>query len=117
MWGLVQDWVVGHFEFVDLIQRMEAFGEHYVYEEWKETLDAIFNASIPDDEDAIDLSTVDNGVPKPLKALEDAMVKHRVSFPAPSNRMSSILPAVSIVLLADLCHSAIGKCQAGICRQ
>ena len=99
------------------MQRMEAFGERYVYKEWKETLDTIFNASIPDDEDAIDLSTVDNGVPKPLKALEDAMVKHRVSFPAPSNRMSSILPVVSIVLLADLCHSAIGKCQAGICRQ
>jgi hypothetical protein len=92
---LVQDWAADHFEFVNLIPQMEAFGKRYVYEEWQDTFNAIFNASVPEDEDAIDLSAVDLGVPKPLKALQDAMAKHGISFPAPSDWMSLPVPYTS----------------------
>jgi hypothetical protein len=94
-WGLVWDWAADHFEFMDLIPRMEAFGKCYIYEEWQDMFNAIFNASVPEDEDAIDLSAVDLGVPKPLKALQDAMAKHCISFPAPSDRMSLPVPYTS----------------------
>jgi hypothetical protein len=74
---------------------MEAFGNRYVYEEWQDTFNTIFNASVPEDEDVIDLSAVDLGIPKPLKALQDAMAKHGISFPAPSDRMSLQVPYTS----------------------
>jgi hypothetical protein len=80
---------------MDLIPRMEAFGKHYVYDEWQDMFNAIFNASVPEDEDAIDLSAVDLGVPKPLKALQDAMAKHGILFPAPSDRISLPVPYTS----------------------
>ncbi|KIJ04751.1 hypothetical protein PAXINDRAFT_21955 [Paxillus involutus ATCC 200175] len=72
------------------------FGTRFVYAEWKETFDAIFNASIPSDEgDDIDLSKADNGPPPAIKVVEDAVAALGISLSAtrsfvpPSNAVST----------------------------
>ncbi|KIJ06250.1 hypothetical protein PAXINDRAFT_20549 [Paxillus involutus ATCC 200175] len=95
-WKLVWDWAAGVMEFPQLSLRMEGFGTRFVYAEWKETFDAIFNASIPSDEgDDIDLSKADNGPPPAIKVVKDAIAALGISLSAtrsfvpPSNAVST----------------------------
>lgn len=95
-WKLVWDWAAGVMEFPQLSLRMEGFGTRFVYAEWKETFDAIFNASIPSDEgDDIDLSKADNGPPPAIKVVKDAVAALGISLSAtrsfvpPSNAVST----------------------------
>ncbi|KAF9233647.1 hypothetical protein BU15DRAFT_66401 [Melanogaster broomeanus] len=89
-WKLVWDWAAGVFEFPELTQRMESFGPQFIHEEWKDTFDAIFEASrLSEDEDNVDLSNTDLGPPPAIKAVKSAMAAHNISFlatsiPAPS---------------------------------